>query len=79
MCINYGPSNPRFLDPFTNMISKAEKTDYKTFYESNVLSGCCLRNNRLNKNLVLFILPILQIQMIIPIGYLYKEFVLLLP
>lgn len=79
ICVNYGSSNPRFLDLFTNVISKAEKTDDKTFYGSKVLSGCCLRNNRPKKMLVLFIFPVLQIQMIIPIGYLYKEFVLLLP
>lgn len=70
MCVNYGPSNPRFLDPFTNVIAKAEKTDDKTFYGSKVLSGCCLRNNRLKKNLVLFILPVLQID-----DYSYRLFI----
>lgn len=34
---------PKFLDPFTSMISKAEKTDNKIFYGSKGLSVYCLR------------------------------------
>lgn len=42
--------------------------------ETNFLSVCCLRNEIKEKlNLVLFS------KMIIPIGYLYKEFILLAP
>lgn len=54
MSVNNRPWCPRFLDPFTNMISKAEKTDYKIFYGSKILSVSYLRNNTLNKNLFYF-------------------------